>query len=187
MILSKICIAHFLESPVIIPQVVHIKGFKHDAVKILLDWLRGYKILLDSCSNIEILSDMLLLADFYDIQRPVSAITQKIDSVAIKDDNLIIVMECVAKLEKVDSFKGKANSLETKCAQFFEKQYRSAKAVGSFVNNNFVNINLVNRLLVKSTNLNTATGESKRKRVTSQEPCPGCKKVFIPIRPAPRF
>ena len=123
---------------------------------------------------------MLLFADFYDIKRPVSPITRKINSIAIKDVNLITAMECVTKLEKVESCKEIANSIEEKCVNFFERQYRSAKAVGSFVNNNFVNFNLVNRLLLKSTNLNTVTGEkSTCKRALSHMQCLICKNHCI--------
>ena len=124
---------------------------------------------------------MLLFTDFYDIQRPVKIISLLIISaVVVNDDNLITAMECVTKLEKVESCKEIANSLEEKCVKFFERQYRSAKAVGSFVSANIDNINLVNRLLVKSTNLNT--GESTCMEVTSRKPCSRCKKISMPIR-----
>ena len=118
---------------------------------------------------------MLLFTDFYEIQRPVSEIIQQMLSVVIKDYNLITAMECVTKLERIESCKKIANFLETKCVNFFEDQYRSAKTVGSFVSANIDNINLVNRLLVKSTNLSTAIGESSCKEVRSRTQCHRCK------------
>ncbi len=167
-----------LESQSTLPQVVQIEGFKYKAVKNLLEWICGYHTLLDNCYTIEVLSDMLLFADFYDIQRPVDSVTQQIEAVPIEESNLITAMECVTKLERVESGKDLANKLEKNCAKFFEEHYRSAKAVGLFVNINIYNINLVNRLLIKSANLNTAV--SKCSLYFSRLPCSKCTTgIFI--------
>ena len=93
----------------------------------------------------------------------------------------LTAMECVTKLERIESCKKIANFLETKCVNFFEDQYRSAKTVGSFVSANIDNINLVNRLLVKSTNLSAAIGESSCKEVRSRTQCHRCKDYSVSL------
>ncbi len=137
-----------------------------------MDWICGYDTLLSNCYQIEILTDMLLFADYYDIQRPVVSVTNQIEAVSIDLDNLISAMECVTKIEKVESCKDVASNLENDCVYYFEETLRSAKAVGLFVKNNIANINLVNRLLIKSTDLNT--GESTCKGVDTQTSCSKC-------------
>ena len=51
------------------PIVMQIKGYNGEAVKILMDWIKGYQVLLSSSKDFTILGEMLLLTDFYDIPR----------------------------------------------------------------------------------------------------------------------
>ena len=51
------------------PVVIQIIGYKAEAVKILMDWIKGYELLMSACKDIQILTDMLKFCDYYDIPR----------------------------------------------------------------------------------------------------------------------
>jgi hypothetical protein len=51
------------------PVVIQIIGYKAEAVKILMDWIKGYELLMSACEDIQILTDMLKFCDYYDIPR----------------------------------------------------------------------------------------------------------------------
>ena len=113
---------------------------------------------------------MILFADFYDIQRPVDSVIRQIEAVSIDSDNLISAMECVTKLEIVELCKDVASNLENKCIVYFEDTFRSANTLGLFVKNNIANIDLVHRLLNKSSNL----ADSNCTIALSIKHCPKC-------------
>ena len=139
-----------------VPQMVEIQGFKARAVTIFWDLIKGFDELLTACQDFTILADMLIFADFYDIQGPISAIDDQIDKVKVKKENLIQGIAAVEKLEKFENFSNIASTLEKRCKDHIESTYRSAKSVGSLVTENSDNIDLVIRLLDKCLKLNTA-------------------------------
>ena len=166
----------FLETSHIISEVIQIKGYKHDTVKIIFDWFQGYDVILNNCHNMPILTEMLLFCDYYDIPRPVSPIIEQMVNVSIRDDTLITTMQCVFQIEEVETYKYIAKNLERKCVQFVENRYRSAKALGMAVVNNFANIDIIYRLLAKCSNLNT--GDSSCSFRNSAKMCPKCNSVI---------
>ena len=138
-----------------VPQMVDIQGYKARAVTIIWDLIKGFDELLTACQDFTILADMLIFADFYDIQGPIGAIAHQINEVKVKKENLIQGMAAVEKLEKFENFSNIASTLEKRCRDFTESTYRSAKSVGSLVTENSDNIDLVIRLLDKCLQLNT--------------------------------
>ena len=53
----------------ILPKLIKITDYKSEAVKIVIEWIQGYELLLHSCKDFQILADAILFADYYDIQR----------------------------------------------------------------------------------------------------------------------
>ena len=137
-----------------VPQMVEIQGYKARTVNLFWDLIKGFDELLTACQDFTILADMLIFADFYDIQGPISAIDDQIDKVKVKKENLIQGIAAVEKLEKFENFSNIASTLEKRCRDFTESTYRSAKSVGSLVTENSDNIDLVIRLLDKCLELN---------------------------------
>ena len=52
-----------------LPKVIQITKYKSEAVKIVIDWIQGFKPLLCACRDFQILADSIMFADYYDIQR----------------------------------------------------------------------------------------------------------------------
>ena len=50
-------------------RVIQIKDYIPEAVKIVIEWIKGCIVLLYECKNIKILADTILFADYYDFQR----------------------------------------------------------------------------------------------------------------------
>jgi len=100
------------------PKVIKIKEYKGEAVKLVIEWIKGYEILLSTCKDFTVLSEMLILVDFYDIPRPVSAIQNRIFALEVDKDNLIQAMAAVGSLEKLKLGQDIATTLETRCIKF---------------------------------------------------------------------
>ena len=152
-----------------VPQIVEIQGYKARAVTIFWDLIKGFDELLTTCQDYTILADMLIFADFYDIQGTNDAIAHQISEVKVRKENLIQGMAAVEKLEKIENFENIASSLEKRCIDYTESTYRSAKAVGFLVTENSDNIDLVIRLLDMCFKL------SKYEEIEEEKDCFQCK------------
>ena len=149
--------------------MVEIKGYKARAVTIFWDLIKGFNELLTACQDYTILADMLIFADFYDINRLNDAINHQIDNVKVGKENLIQGMAAVENLEKLDRYENIASNLEKRCIAFTESTFRSAKDVGLLVSKNSNNIDLVIRLLDKCL-------EMKTEEIKVNKECFHCKK-----------
>ncbi len=138
-----------------VAQVIQLQGFKSKAVQLTWFWIQGYEIVLSSCKDFDILSDMLAFSDFYDIQRPVDAIAKQIEAVEIKEGNLISAMALIDKLENIEACKGIATDLEARSKDFAVRFFNTPQKLALFVTSNCDNIDLVLRLLLKCDNFDT--------------------------------
>ena len=83
-----------------------------------MEYISGFKELLQGCKDLAILGDILLLCDYFEINKPVTEIRNIVFETAINFSNAIDAFEVSRKLESVYDFADFASHLHMKSISF---------------------------------------------------------------------
>ena len=117
------------------PQVdlIDIVGYKGCTVKILFEYLLGYKQLMEDCADFLIFADMLMLCKAYDIKSPITDINKEINSICLSMENLMSALEALEIIRPVDEYERIYCSLRASCVDFARRNFTSRKMLVDFV------------------------------------------------------
>ena len=101
-------------------QTVDLIELNHDfcseSVKILFEYLKGYKYLLETCSNLQHFAGILEICVEYEMSRPIPEITSKLEAVGlISMDNLVDAFEMADDLEEIEGQEQMADRIRERC------------------------------------------------------------------------
>ena len=131
-------------------DIYPIRGFQKQSVKIVFGYLTGYTGLLEKCSDIPLLVDMLKLCHSLGLDSPIEKILGRIKKSQIVMENLIDVLEACEELKEIGQFSGDSKDLFERCVGYARCNFASWQVINNFVMKNKgkigLAINLFNEL-----------------------------------------
>eukprot|EP00088_Acartia_fossae_P035049 TRINITY_DN3605_c0_g1_i7.p1 TRINITY_DN3605_c0_g1~~TRINITY_DN3605_c0_g1_i7.p1 ORF type:complete len:817 (+),score=223.81 TRINITY_DN3605_c0_g1_i7:57-2507(+) len=110
-----------------------VSGYNAEAIKILVEYLKGYPAMMDKCDNFSELGDMLRFCDYYDIPDPVSLLKEKIDQLSITLANLVDAFETSQSLLPIASLSQLVEHLHGRTIAYAAGNLASWQALNSLV------------------------------------------------------
>ena len=123
-------------------EVIEISDFDPLAVRILFEQLKGYVDVFLSCPSIHVLGQMLMLCDFYAIDKPVKGIKKKLIMLPITMVNLLEAFATAKSLEMIEAYKTIAHNITVRCISFARCNLGCSSNIIDFMVRHKDNINL---------------------------------------------
>ena len=112
-----------------------------------MEYIQGYPTLLQKCEDNSVIGDILRLADFYNIRRPIPELVSNILNLAINMKNVVEVFEVSRNLDLLVAFKDLATNLSSKCISYLRFNLASWQVLINFMVENKDKTDLVIKII----------------------------------------